>query len=108
MGAAAACRRADVVAAGGTPDERELTAGTASVAAACGWTDLELGHGFHETKQGVRYTISEAARREILDCLLELNHRRHAQEQTDTVPRTKKPSGSKRRSASHKNLSLEY
>lgn len=24
-----------------------------------GWTDLELGHDFHETKQGVRFTISE-------------------------------------------------
>ena len=31
-----------------------------AVAAAYGWTDLDLGHGFHETKQGVRYTISEA------------------------------------------------
>ena len=30
-----------------------------AVAAAYGWTDLDLGHGFHETKQGVRYTISE-------------------------------------------------
>ncbi len=28
-----------------------------AVAAAYGWTDLELGHGFHETKQGIRYTI---------------------------------------------------
>jgi hypothetical protein len=34
-----------------------------AVAAAYGWNDLRLGHGFHETKQGVRYTISEAARR---------------------------------------------
>ena len=37
-----------------------------AVAAAYGWTDLNLGHGFHETKQGVRYTISESARREVL------------------------------------------
>jgi hypothetical protein len=51
-----------------------------TVAAAYGWTDLELGHGFHETKQGVRYTISEAARREALDRLLALNHERHAAE----------------------------
>jgi hypothetical protein len=79
-----------------------------AVAAAYGWKDLELGHGFHETKQGVRYTISETARREILDRLLELNHQRHAEEQTDLVPVTKKRSGGKRRSASHKNLSLEY
>src|SRR5207247_1501116 len=36
-----------------------------AVAAAYGWTDLDLDHGFHETKQGVRYTISEPARREV-------------------------------------------
>src|SRR5262249_54388405 len=30
-----------------------------AVATAYGWTDLDLGHDFHETKQGIRYTISE-------------------------------------------------
>ena len=30
-----------------------------AVAAAYGWSDLDLSHGFHETKQGVRYTISD-------------------------------------------------
>ena len=25
---------------------------------AYGWTDIELDHGFHETKQGVRFTVS--------------------------------------------------
>ena len=30
-----------------------------AVAAAYGWSDLALGHGFHETEQGVRFTISE-------------------------------------------------
>ena len=39
-----------------------------------------LQHGFHETKQGIRYTISEEARREVLDRLLELNHQRYAEE----------------------------
>jgi hypothetical protein len=52
----------------------------AAVAAAYGWHDLDLGHGFHETKQGTRYTISEAARREVLDRLLALNHERYAEE----------------------------
>ena len=52
-----------------------------AVADAYGWTDLDLGHGFHETKQGIRYTVSEAARREILDRLLALNHERYAAEQ---------------------------
>jgi N-6 DNA Methylase len=51
-----------------------------AAAAAYGWTDLELGHSFHETKQGVRYTISEPARREVLQRLLKLNHERYAEE----------------------------
>ena len=51
-----------------------------AVAAAYGWTDLDLGHGFRETKQGVRFTISESARREVLARLLKLNHERHAEE----------------------------
>jgi hypothetical protein len=50
------------------------------LAAAYGWSDLDLGHGFHESKQGVRYTISESARRTVLDKLLELNHQRYAEE----------------------------
>ena len=53
------------------------------MAAAYGWSDLDLGHGFHETKQGVRYTISEAARRTVLDRLLALNHQRHAEEEAE-------------------------
>ncbi len=51
-----------------------------AVARAYGWHDLALEHGFHETKQGLRYTISERARREVLDRLLLLNHQRHAEE----------------------------
>jgi hypothetical protein len=51
-----------------------------AVARAYGWDDLDLGHGFHQTKQGLRYTISEAARREVLDRLLALNHARYAEE----------------------------
>jgi hypothetical protein len=51
-----------------------------AVAAAYGWTDLALGHGFHQTKQGIRYTIAEPARRTILDRLLKLNHDRYAAE----------------------------
>ena len=51
-----------------------------AVAAAYGWTDLDLDHGFHETKQGVRYTISEPARRQVLARLLKLNHERYVEE----------------------------
>ncbi|MHC5717578.1 MAG: hypothetical protein ACYTX0_37115 [Nostoc sp.] len=51
-----------------------------AVAAAYSWQDLELSHGFHQTKQGLRFTISETARREVLDRLLELNHQRYSDE----------------------------
>lgn len=51
-----------------------------AVAAAYGWTDLDLGHDFYETKQGIRFTISEPARRIVLDRLLALNHERYEKE----------------------------
>jgi hypothetical protein len=52
-----------------------------AVAAAYGWDDLDFGHGFHQTKQGLRFTISEQARREVLGRLLALNHARHEEEE---------------------------
>jgi hypothetical protein len=51
-----------------------------AVATAYGWDDLPLDHGFHATKLGVRYTMAEAASREVMDRLLELNHMRHQEE----------------------------
>ncbi len=51
-----------------------------AVAAAYAWSDLDLDHGFHETKQGVRFTINEPARREVLQRLLKLNHERYDEE----------------------------
>jgi hypothetical protein len=51
-----------------------------SVATAYGWNDLDLAHSFHETAQGVRYTISGEARREVLDRLLALNFKRYEEE----------------------------
>ena len=39
-----------------------------------------LGYRFQETAQGVRFTICEATRREVLGRLLELNHQRYAEE----------------------------
>lgn len=44
------------------------------------WRDIELGHGFHETRQGVRFTISPQAREDVMDKLLALNHYRYDQE----------------------------
>lgn len=51
-----------------------------AVATAYGWSDLDLGHGFHETPQGVRFTLSELARHEVLSRLLRLNHERYEEE----------------------------
>jgi hypothetical protein len=51
-----------------------------AVAAARGWNNLDLGHGFHATKQGERYMLSESARRTVLDRLLALNHQRYEEE----------------------------
>jgi hypothetical protein len=41
---------------------------------------MDLGHGFHETRQGLRFTLSEPGRLEMLGRLLRLNHERHAAE----------------------------
>jgi Eco57I restriction-modification methylase len=51
-----------------------------AVAHSYGWDDLDLEHGFHETKRGVRFTISEGARREVLQRLLKLNHKFYEEE----------------------------
>lgn len=53
---------------------------------AYGWQNLDLGHDFHEVEtlpenDRVRYTISPAARKEVLRRLLALNHAR-AQDET--------------------------
>ncbi|MEV5710258.1 DNA methyltransferase [Actinoallomurus sp. NPDC052274] len=52
---------------------------------AYGWGDVPLEHGFHTYRQMRRWTVSPTARVEILDRLLEENHRRAAA-QGDTPP----------------------
>jgi hypothetical protein len=52
---------------------------------AYGWNDLDLTHDFYEVEtlpenDRVRYTISPAARKELLKRLLKLNHERAAEE----------------------------
>lgn len=49
-----------------------------AVLEAYGWDDIVLGHGFHTYRQMTRWTFSPEARVEILDRLLEENHRRAA------------------------------
>ena len=56
-----------------------------AVLKAYGWVDIKLEHGFYELdflpeNDRVRYTICDKARREVLERLLELNHRRHGEE----------------------------
>ncbi|MDH6228158.1 DNA methyltransferase [Streptomyces sp. MJP52] len=41
---------------------------------------VPLGHGFHETDQGPRYTVSLIARTEIIDRLRHLNHQSYVDE----------------------------
>lgn len=54
---------------------------------AYGWFDVPLGHGFHTYRQMQRWTVNPAARVEILDRLLEENHRRAEKErQNEHLP----------------------
>ncbi|WP_460743787.1 Eco57I restriction-modification methylase domain-containing protein [Mariniluteicoccus endophyticus] len=57
-----------------------------AVMAAYGWDDVPLDHGFHTYRQMTRWTVSPAARVEILDRLLEENHRRAAAQGDAPVP----------------------
>jgi hypothetical protein len=53
---------------------------------AYGWGDVELDHGFHTYRQMTRWTVSPAARVEILDLLLEENLRRAATQGDAPLP----------------------
>ena len=66
-----------------------------AVLEAYGWSDVLPEHGFHEFRGVVRWTISPKARVEVLDRLLEENHRRAALE-VESGARVKK-SGKKKR-----------
>lgn len=61
-----------------------------AVMEAYGWSDVPLDHGFHEYRQMVRWTVSPAARVEILDRLLEENHRRASLEAAATPTRRRR------------------
>ena len=57
-----------------------------------GWQDLNLEHGFHQVEtlpenDRVRYTVSPAARREVLNRLLAENHARAKSEAKNPAPR---------------------
>lgn len=62
------------------------------------WLDLDLTLSFNETKQGLRYTISEKERQEVYERLLELNHERYAEEVAQGLHDKKKSSSKKKAS----------
>ena len=66
---------------------------------AYGWDDLDLGHDFHDTKFGTRYTFAPVPRQEVLDRLLELNHERYAEEVRQGLHAKAKPKGKRSKAA---------
>jgi hypothetical protein len=63
------------------------------------WREIELRHGFHETRHGTRFTISPQARADALDKLLVLNHYRYQQEVQRGLHSSKSGPASKKRSS---------
>lgn len=76
---------------------RQIHADLDGVVMSCyGWSDIPLDHGFYTYRKMDRWTVSPAARVEILDRLLEENHRRAEGQSTagtlkGTGKRGKKP-----------------
>jgi hypothetical protein len=86
-----------------------------TVLKAYGWTDLNLAHDFYEVdylpeNDNIRYTISPAARREILKRLLKLNHEIHEKELAEAKlsPAKKNPRKGKNKKISNKQQSLGF
>ncbi len=92
-------------AVGALADEREtrasvmrvrqaIEANDRTVGALYGLSGIDLQHGIHDTQQGARFTISARARREVLECLLELNHERYAEEVRQGLHESEQPRAS--------------
>lgn len=67
-----------------------------ATAEAYGWSDLELGHGFHAVYPSRRWTVAPEAQVELLDRLLELNHERYAEEVRQGLHDKKKSKGKRK------------
>ena len=61
-----------------------------AVAAAYGWADLDLGHGFHQTKQGVHFAVGQRPAAKSSARLSKLNHERYAEEVAHGLHRQEK------------------
>jgi type I restriction-modification system DNA methylase subunit len=70
-----------------------------AVATAYGWSDVELGHGFHSYRQTRRWTIRPAARVELMDRLLEENLRRAKEDQKLSAPAGRRGPGRRKAAA---------
>lgn len=71
---------------GGVDRLRELHAALDhAVLVAYGWNVPQLGHGFHDFRGTVRWTVCPEARAELLARLLDENHRRATEEQRSGV-----------------------
>jgi hypothetical protein len=77
-----------------------------AVTVAYGWDDLAMDHDYHDTRQGVRFTLGPATRTELLDRLLELNHERAASEAAAGLTRQRR-GGARVRPAAEGQTSLE-
>ncbi|MFI5657444.1 Eco57I restriction-modification methylase domain-containing protein [Streptomyces sp. NPDC051684] len=76
-----------------------------AVAESYSWQDLDLKHGFYDTRQGPRYTIAPDVQTEVLDRLLELNHARY---QAELEAGLHNPDAKKRRAAARKEKVKAY
>jgi hypothetical protein len=84
-----------------------------TVLKAYGWEDIDLAHDFYEVdylpeNDRVRYTISPAARKEVLKLLLKLNHEIYEKEQKEakSSKRKKKKSIMKQKAGVPEQISL--
>jgi hypothetical protein len=64
------------------------------VMAAYGWNRVPLDHGHHSYRRLTRWTVSPAARVELLDLLLQENHDRHDREVPPRLPSGRATAGS--------------
>lgn len=72
-----------------------------AVSSSYGWEDIRLDHGFNSVRSGIRFTVSEGTRQEILQRLLNLNRQYHEAEQaTSDAPDSRKRGRSRKNSSS--------
>jgi hypothetical protein len=80
------------------------------VAQSYGWLNLEMHHGFFDTKQGIRYSIDPNAQRIVLELLITLNTQRY-QEEVEAGIHSRAPKKTKttiRRSSSNEQGELTF